>query len=201
MFAIIDTETNGLFDFKKPADAEGQPRLAELAMILVNDKLEIEAEYAGYVRPDGWEMTPEASAINGLTTDFLNEKGFPISEVLSEYQNAILEGRAIVAFNAQHDCKTMRGELRRAGLDDLFEQTKNVCVMRKANGFIPKASGKKGWPSLAEAREFLKLGHHEAHKAQSDAHAALEIFRHLTAVGADLTPEVHYAANPPVKNA
>lgn len=30
---VIDTETNGLFDFSKPADAEGQPRLAHLAMI------------------------------------------------------------------------------------------------------------------------------------------------------------------------
>jgi hypothetical protein len=33
MYVIIDTEGSGLFDFSKPADAEGQPRLAQLAMI------------------------------------------------------------------------------------------------------------------------------------------------------------------------
>ena len=31
-YAVIDTETSGLFDFSKPAEAEGQPRLASLAI-------------------------------------------------------------------------------------------------------------------------------------------------------------------------
>lgn len=32
-YLIIDTETTGLFDFSKPADGEGQPRLAQICMI------------------------------------------------------------------------------------------------------------------------------------------------------------------------
>ena len=200
MFTVIDCETNGKPDFKKPADDPSQPRLAQLCMIDVNDRLEIEGEANYYVRPDGWKMEEEASAINGLTDDFLNEHGRPITEVLSEYQNRILNGRAIVAFNAQFDCKTMRGELRRAGLDDLFMKTRNVCVMRKSNGVILKAGGKKGWPSLAEARAFLNLTTEGAHKAVKDAHDALEVFRHLKAQGVDLTPEVHLAGdNNPAK--
>ena len=31
-FVVLDTETSGLFDYCKPADADGQPRLAEIAL-------------------------------------------------------------------------------------------------------------------------------------------------------------------------
>ena len=197
MYAVIDTEGSGLFDFSKPADAEGQPRLAELAIIYADAEFNIEREYRAYVKPDGWTMEQGATAVNGLTDEILNEKGVPVAEVLVEYTAAIKEGRAIVAFNAQHDCKTMRAELRRAGLPDLFEETKNVCVMRKANGIIPKAGGKKGWPKLSEARAHLGLADDDAHSAGADAASALAILKHLATNGADLTPEVHYAKNHP----
>lgn len=195
MYAVIDTESNGLFDFSKPADAEGQPRLAELAIIYADAEFNIEREYRAYVKPEGWTMDPKATAVNGLTDEILNEKGVPVADVLAEYTAAIKEGRAIVAFNAQHDCKTMRAELRRAGLPDLFEETKNICVMRKAAGIIPKAGGKKGWPKLVEARTHLGLSDEGAHTAGADAMTALHILKYLAANGADLTPEVHYSKN------
>lgn len=202
MFLIKDTESNGLFQFNKPADAEGQPRIAEIGLLFVNDALEIEREYHAYIKPDGWEMTPEAGAVNGLTTEFLMENGIPILEALTVYSAAIVEGRAVVAHNAQHDCKHTRGELRRAGLPDLFEETRNVCTMRKANGVILKAGGKKGWPSLKECRAFLNLPEDRPHGAISDARDALAVFRFLREKGVDLTPEVHYAGdNHPAKPA
>lgn len=195
MFTVIDTESSSLFDFKKPADDPLQPRLAQLCMIDVNDQLEIESERNFYIRPNGWTMDPKATEVNGLTDEFLNEHGVEIEEALNEYRSRILNGNAIVAFNAQFDCKAMRGEMRRAGLDDLFMQTKNVCVMRKSNGVILKAGGKKGWPSLQEARTALGLTSDGAHKAVKDCHDALEVFRHLRDRGVDLTPEVHLASD------
>ena len=44
MYAVIDTEGSNLFDFSKPADAEGQPRLAELAIIYADSEFNIERE-------------------------------------------------------------------------------------------------------------------------------------------------------------
>jgi DNA polymerase-3 subunit epsilon len=200
-FLVIDSEGSGLFDFKKPADAEGQPRMAALAMIVIDDAHQIVSERAHFIKPDGWSMSPEATAVNGLTDEFLHERGEPVRGVLEVYSDLIRAGHAVIAFNAQHDCKTVRAELRRAGMDDLFLLTKNVCVMRKANGHILKASGKKGWPSLAEARQFLNLDTSRAHTALGDAHDALAIFRHLHSVGADLTPEVHFAKDRPMPDA
>lgn len=195
-YCVIDTEGNGLFDFKQPADAPGQPRLAELGMLLLKEDLSIEEEWRGLVKPDGWTMQPEATAVNGLTTEYLLEHGKPIAEVLAIYQQAIREGYAMVAWNAQHDLKQMRAELRRAAMDDLFTQTKNVCVMRKSQGVIPRPDGKKSWPKLEHARAFLKLPDTGAHTAGADAASALAVLRYLHAQGVDLTPEVHFAREP-----
>lgn len=195
-FAIIDTETNGIPSYKAPADGADQPRLAELAMILLNDDLSIQKEWTSFVQPDGWKMTPETTAVNGITDEMLLVSGRPIAEVLDVYTQVIKEGFAIAAFGAQFDCKILRGELRRAGRDDLFTQTKNVCVMRKSQGVIPRPDGKKSWPKLEHARAFLKLPDTGAHTAGADAASALAVLRYLHAQGVDLTPEVHFAREP-----
>lgn len=59
---VIDTETSGLFDWSRPADAEGQPRMSSLAMLAVlGERVWLKAH--AYVRPDGWTMAPDATAI------------------------------------------------------------------------------------------------------------------------------------------
>lgn len=206
-FAIIDTETNGLFLFKDeagvpiPADDPRQPRLAHLAMILLDDELREERAIDLYVRPDGWSMPQgegSAGAVNGLTDEFLSENGAPIADVLDQYARVIDAGYVIVAFNAQFDCKQMRGELRRAGLDDRFERTPNICVMRASMGLgVKKAGGGRGFPKLSDCCAHLGIVNDSAHSAGGDARAALELFRHLHAVGGLPEARVHYAQTPP----
>ena len=192
-FAVIDTEGSGLFDFAKPADAPGQPRLASFAMLLLDEKLEVVEEVHYYVKPDGWKMEAGAIEVNGLTDQYLADNGVPVTTVLKIYTQAIEEGYAIAAFNAQHDCKTMRAELRLAGMPDLFLQTRNFCCMRKSQGIIPRPDGKKSWPKLEHARLHLGISNEGAHSAIGDARSALVVLRHLRDQGVDLTPEVHFA--------
>jgi len=191
---VIDVETSGKFDFKRSADAPGQPRMAQLAMILIDEDGNVESEHNFYIKPDGWSMDPEAGAVNGLTDEFLEAHGVPVRVALEAYSAMIEAGRFVVAFNAQFDCKQLRGEMRRAGMPDLFEQTRNICVMRKANGVILKEGGKKGWPSLDRCREVLGLTTEGAHGAVKDAMDALAVYRYLRAQGVDLSPEVHHHA-------
>lgn len=194
-YAIIDTETTGLFDFAKPADAEGQPRLAHLAMIFMDDMEEVGAVEV-FVKPDGWQMSSETTAINGLTNEFLAEHGKPIADVLAGYAKTIDDGYVIVAFNSQYDTKIMRGELRRAGIPDRFESTPNICVMRALTDVcrVPKAKGNGyKFPKLSEACKHFGFEQDSAHRAMGDARDAQRLFLKLLEIGKLPEPSVNYA--------
>lgn len=201
-YLVIDTETSGLFQFKDkltgkpiPADDPCQPRLAALALIwadaegnaLRNEKL--------YVRPEGWLMDPAAAAVNGLTDEFLLDHGRPIEEVLDVYTREVSMGRIVAAFNAQFDCKMMRGELRRAGRDDLFAITRNTCLMRAMGklGHMGFKSATRGWPKLVEATEFFGHVVENPHDPLSDAEGARVVLQNLIRIGAVIPPKVHHA--------
>jgi DNA polymerase III epsilon subunit-like protein len=199
-FVVIDTEGSGLFRYRDadgkpvPADHPDQPRLAELAMLFLDDDLGPQEEHHFYVRPDGWEMTEEATAVNGLRTEFLMEYGVPVADVLVAYAAAIQSGRVVIAFNAQHDLKQMRAELRRADMDDMFLITKNICAMRGCQPLeIKKANGKKGWPKLSDACVHFGIAQPDEHNAMDDARAAAEVARHLMRLELLPEPAIHLA--------
>ena len=199
--AVIDTETSGLFDFKQPADAPGQPRLANLAIIMLDENLEVTAEHDFLIQPDGWDLTPEAAAVNGLTVERLKAEGIPVRDVLGKYSTLIEAGYVIATYNAQFDTKIMRGELRRAGMPDLFEQTPNVCLMRASTDVckIPSKNNRGfKFPKLGEACAFFKIEQSASHTALGDARSAVAILKALHALKALPEPEVHYAKNVPV---
>lgn len=200
-YVVVDTETSDKMDMKAPADAQHQGRLAALHMIYLTSGMEIEREYSVLVRPNSWHMQPGATAVNKLTDDYLNEHGIPIAEVLNEYQSAVDNGLIFVAHNAQFDAKVLRGELRRAGMDDRFEQTPQICTMRAMTDVckIPPRGGRGGykWPALSEALLFIGETDLGDHSAKNDALGCLKLLRYLKAKG--LLPEarVHYAKNRP----
>lgn len=184
-YMVLDSESNGLFDYKRPADDDGQPRMASLTIIYCDAEMVEERRYSVFIRPDGWEMTEGATKVNGITTEYLNEHGIPIAEALNEFQGGIDNGYVLVAHNAQHDGKQLRAELRRAGMDDRFEQTPQICTMRAMTDIckIPPRGNRGGykWPALSEALLFIgetDLGDHTAH---NDAEGALKLLRYLKA--------------------
>lgn len=161
-------------------------------------EIEEESTLDLYVRPDGWRMEPGATAVNGLTDDFLRAHGLPVSEILDRYEQALVAGYIVVAFHAQFDLKIMRGEFRRLNRPDHFETTKNICVMRGSLGVcrIPKKHG-GGWkfPKLEEACAHFKIPYTKKHQAPADAEAAYEIFKWLRRINCCPEPEVHYNAH------
>ena len=204
-YAILDTEGTGLFQYSLPADAEGQPRLASAAFLLAEEDatqpgLVITHECNFFIKPDGWVMGEEAGKINGLTTEFLAENGSPVSEVLAYYSSLTLDGRVLAAFNASHDTKHFRAELRRAGMPDLFETTPNICLMRACTQIckVPKKSGAGfKFPKLSEACAFFKIEQPAAHSALGDALSAFAIMQHLHKANRLPAPEVHFAKAKP----
>lgn len=205
-YIVIDVETSGLYIYKNPdgtphpADAPDQPRLAELAIIYCDDEFNVESEYQAYIYPNGWEMQPGATEKNGLTTEFLIEGGIDVSRALRVYSDAILSGRIVVSHNAQFDCKSLRGELRRENCDDLFEQTANICTMRSAMKLVPKVkklNGKGGFPGLADVAAHLGIENPKAHSALEDARVTVLVAKALKEAGVLLAADVHHAKNHP----
>jgi len=200
-YVAIDTEGTGLFRYDQPADADGQPRMASLAMIFLTPELEVEREYHQFIRPDNWSMSAEASKITGLTDEYLNEHGIPVIEALNEYQSAIDNGYVFTAHNSQHDAKQLRAELRRAGMDDKFEQTPNICTMRTMTNIckIPPKGNRGGykWPALSEALLFIHAEQLGDHSALNDARGVVELLRYLKRTNNLPDARVHYAKNRP----
>lgn len=188
-YVVFDVETSGLTDNTLPAEHPSQPRLAHLAMVCLDHNLEITRQEDLYARCDGWTMPDELLEINGLTTRFLLDHGRPIGQLLDLYEEAILDGYVMVAYNAQFDLKIMRGELRRGGRPDYFEQTPNICLMRAFKEWRKIFKGYK----LTDACTYLGIDYVRHHRAPADALAAVEVFRKLRERGASIPdPQVHY---------
>lgn len=197
-YLVCDTETTGLMNFKLPADDPSQPRIASLAMIFVDDDLNVEAEHACFIRPDGWELSEEIKKLTGLTMEKLETEGIPIVEALAIYTKGIEEKRISVAHNHAFDGKMIRGEYRRAGLPDLFEQTPNLCTMRTLTDVckIPPNGNRGGYkfPKLSEACVFFGMEEYGDHSSLNDARAVLGLMREMRKRSIPF-PEarVHYA--------
>lgn len=203
-YLVIDTETSGLPLYAKKgepppsADAPSQPRLASFTAIATTPDLEIDEEMSisTLIKPDGWVMSEGATAVNSLTTEQCEAEGLPVRDVLAIYSEYIETGWVIVTFNAQFDTKVMRGELRRAGMPDLFERTLNICAMRAAMKLgVQKTGDKKGgFPKQPDVyRHFYGQEPTDQHTSFGDAKACLAIFRKLVEIGAAPEPSILYA--------
>ncbi len=209
-YIIIDTEGSGLFKHRDPvtkevirSDAPGQPRMAEFAAVMLDDRFDIIEEYQSYIQPAGWDhdMPQEAIAIHGLTMDYLWLNGRPVGEALAYYETAVRNNNILIGFNQQHDGRQVRAELRHAGRDDLFEITPNICAMRSITtnmkGQIKKLNGKGGFPRLIDAAAHFGIPYEESkrHTALEDARVTACLARILHQRGALLPAEVHRAVN------
>lgn len=184
---VLDTETSGLPNFRLPADDPSQPRMIQIAAKLYGPDRAAERSLVSLIRPDGWLMDDDLAAElgNGLFHARLVEEGRPAAEVLAEFAEMHDAADLVVAYGISFDLKTLRGELRRAGIADRYGERPTFCPMRaatpickmppteamlRANRRSPKT------PKLAEAYEIL-LGKtlEGAHDALADLDATAEL--------------------------
>ena len=194
-YIVFDTEGTGLFDYSKPAHVEGQPRLCSIAMRLIDGDTITKRDFL--IKPDGWVNEGEALAVNGLTMERLNAEGVPLAGVLDEYVGYIEQGYILAAYNAQHDTKVMRAELRRAERDDLFTRTPNICLMHGSARYWADQGETYKTQKLGMMLEKFGIDHIDAHTAGGDADGALAIFLKLREANALPEAKVHFAKNRP----
>jgi DNA polymerase III epsilon subunit-like protein len=186
-----DTETTGLFrggDYTSPDN----PFLAAIAMILYDSDLHrVVSSFNTFIQPEGWVMPEEASAVNGLTTEYLSQMG--ISAKLAIPTVMALAGKAelFVAHNIKYDSKVIAAAMWRYlideegneeeahGLIEYWNSLPTYCTMQNAKPIVGAmdSRGRLCSPKLTAAYEhFFGRPLDRAHSANADAVAALEIY-------------------------
>ncbi|NOU48165.1 MAG: DNA polymerase III subunit alpha [Bacteroidales bacterium] len=190
MFLVFDTETTGLpIDKKAPlTNFANWPRVVQIAWQLydaVGNLIEAENHL---VYPDGYTIPYNATKVHGITTEFAQQHGLPIQEVLSKFNETLLKSKYLVGHNLEFDTSAVGCELLRAGmesvmfdipiLDTCTETTATYCQLPGGRG------GKFKLPNLGELYNILfGESFSDAHNAAGDVEASARCFFELFRLG------------------
>lgn len=212
-YLVFDTETTGMVRFDRAAHAKGQPRMTQLGLVAVEHLPGVPTEdadgntvvgadtftklfsFSAMVAPDNsWTKydlagadEQAASLGNGLTVEQLRMHGVPVAQILQRYIGVFDNCDYLVGFNIHFDLKILRGELRRADLNDLYGEKPEFDVMQKCrplcNEHFQKTIGKKKAPKLEEACDIILSHKHDGHDALVDADATSNLLWELIKQG------------------
>ncbi|KCV35744.1 3'-5' exonuclease [Bordetella bronchiseptica] len=187
---FYDTETTGLPLFGEPSEDPRQPHIVQLAAALVDlDTRDTIASLDLVVRPDGWVIPDEVSAVHGITTEHAAAVGVPESLALSLFFE-LWAGRPRIGHNEQFDARIIRIAQHRAGeLEpdlDAWKAGRTECTAKMATPIVkcsptPKmiAAGRNHYKTanLSEAVLFFTGKPLEnAHSAMADVKGCMDVY-------------------------
>lgn len=176
---VFDTETTGLPDWKAPSEAEHQPHIVQVAAELVDlDTREVLESMDVIVKPDGWTISEEMTAIHGISHDYAMEVGIPEKDAVDMLLAMRAKSVLRIAHNRTFDDRIVRIALKRyfddhaaeegvLQLSDHWKDGEGYCTCYSARALcaLPKAK----LPTLQEAHTILVgLPLEGAHNAKND---------------------------------
>jgi DNA polymerase-3 subunit epsilon len=188
---IYDTETQGLPDWRTPSEDPCQPHIVELAALLVDvDTREVIDQVDAIIKPDGWVIPAEASAIHGITTEQAMDVGRPEREVVEQFVALWRHAGFRVAHNRPFDDRIMRIAINRLLQDEAlaeeFKAGKGECTQAMSTPILKLpptakmvAARRNHYKSanLTEAYEFFTGRKMQgAHRAMDDVRACLAVY-------------------------
>jgi DNA polymerase-3 subunit epsilon len=106
---VFDTETTGL-------SHENGDRIVDIGCVELINRVPTGNVYQVYINPER-DMSPGATAISGITTDFLADKPL-FSEIVDDFLNFVGDGKLVI-HNAKFDVGFLNSELKRVGKSPL----------------------------------------------------------------------------------
>lgn len=177
---VFDAETTGVLNKNLPLEHPEQPRVVQLAGIMVNSHWQELNSFSFVVKPDGFEVPEEAVKIHGITTDMANLLGLPLLTVLSVFNNMVHQAHEVWAFNAHYDVSVLRGEFLRLNRPYAMDARAARCAMLECKDIL-KLPGPYGykWPKLSEAYAYFFNGAEidKAHDALADVRATAKVMQ------------------------
>lgn len=188
---IFDTETTGLpVDFKAPpTDLDNWPRIIQIAYMVFDSSKTIKKPFlrvSTLVKPEGFEIPPDAQEIHGITTEIAEREGEPLEDVLNQFLTDYEGVNVLVAHNIDFDYPVLAAEMIRKGLRSK-NRARRICTKKETINFCaipsPKFKGYK-WPKLQELHEVLFGETFEGdHDAMVDTRACARCFWELVKKG------------------
>ena len=185
-----DTETTGLPLFRDPSDDPRQPHLVDICILAFNADGTLVDSFEAMVRPDGWVIPAEVTAIHGITNEMAMDLGIPESEALDGFMAIHDRAGLRVAHNISFDDRIMRIVLSRyRGKEaaDAFKTTPGYCTCQNSKNLVQCPPTAKmiaaGFgrqfkvPTVAEAlRHFTGEELVGGHRARPDTEACARVY-------------------------
>jgi DNA polymerase-3 subunit epsilon len=179
MLALFyDTETTGLPLFKEPSEDQRQPHIVQIAACLVSlDDKRIKQSIDLIIKPDGYEIPKDMTAIHGISTEYANDVGISEQMVMELFHSLWSNADYRVAYNESFDARIVRISQHRIGYSEEFMEKwksgKSECAMRLVQPIVN--IGK--YPKLIEAyRHFFGADFDGAHSAMNDVKATIDVY-------------------------
>ena len=183
MYLFFDTETTGLpRSFIAPeSDFDNWPRLVQIAWILCDEKGGEVSRKSLIIKPEGFTIPEDAVRIHKITTEMALDKGIPLAEALSEFNQATLKADVLIAHNIAFDQRIIGAEFLRKDIPSGITRLKPFCTMLNSTEFC-KLPSYRGWkpPRLYELHmKLFSKGFERAHDALADTEACMRCFFEL----------------------
>lgn len=187
---VFDSETTGL-----PAKGETYdknfltfPHVVQLAWWMNG----VHKDYV--IKPEGWSIPVEATAIHGITTEKALEIGTPFATVADEFVHDCMIADVIIGHNIYFDSSIIKANILRLGMTNYYndivepamDKTKRRCTMMKTIKFVDaKFENGRGskFPKLEELYFKIFEGTFPAHNAHEDVIATLKCAERLIELG------------------
>lgn len=181
---LLDTETTGLP--RRGQDGRlVQPRIVAISWLLGAPDSPPQRERSYIVRPDGFTIPREATAIHGISTEYALSTGSSIQFILQHLRDDCdaLRPKMVVAHNASFDIPVVDAESRRLDIPNPLARLRSICTMRTTVALcrIPRRRGRGlKWPSLQQLHVRLFARPFDgSHDSASDVRALFACFSAL----------------------
>lgn len=190
MYLFGDTETTG-FAKKGSCVQEGQARICQLALLLVDENRNTVAEFSALIKPDGWIISDGAYETHGKSMEDCERYGLPIASAYGAFDCFAKRAGLFVCHNMNFDWRLL--EIEAAYGQKTLPQIQKFCTMKAATPVckLPGRYGDFKWPKAIEALQILcdrDIGD-DAHDAMHDTRACKDIFFALMDKGIINPPE------------
>ena len=179
MKLFFDTETTGKADFRAPASAAHQPRIVQLGALLTSDEGDEISSLNLIIRPRGFKIPTEASAIHGITDEVANAVGIDIQDALGIFSRFWTLAHCVVAHNKGFDLLMLDVESNHLRGEPWYEAQCDFCTMAAMTPVckLPGNYGNFKWPKLQEAyKHAFGVEFDGAHDAMADVRACAKVY-------------------------